>query len=158
MPEDEEYELMPHQTIVNLKHELEVLKKKIGSKEQISSSEVQKNIEKLKKLRELGFTIAIDDFGTGFSSLSKLQDYPIDTLKIDRSFIKNVIVNEKTSAITKHIINIGRDLGFKVVAEGVETKEEYDVVREVGIDAIQGYYLYRPSPIINLDDIISVAT
>ncbi len=106
----------------------------------------EKNISKLAQLREKGFSIAIDDFGTGYSSLSKLQDYPVDTLKIDKSFIDNIAKNEKTSAIIKYIINLARDLGFDVIAEGVETKEQLDILMSHGCNHIQGYYYSKPLP------------
>ncbi len=106
----------------------------------------EKNIEKLIKLREKGFSIAIDDFGTGYSSLSKLQYYPIDTLKIDKSFIDNIVSNEKTAAITKYIINLARDLGFSVIAEGVETKEQIDFLLAHKCNQIQGFYYSKPLP------------
>jgi diguanylate cyclase (GGDEF)-like protein/PAS domain S-box-containing protein len=106
----------------------------------------KKNIGKLAQLREKGFSISIDDFGTGYSSLSKLQNYPIDTLKIDKSFIDNIVTNEKTSAIIKYIINLARDIGFDVVAEGVETKEQLDILLKHGCSQIQGYYHSKPLP------------
>jgi len=102
------------------------------------------SIQKIKELRNNGFTIAIDDFGTGYSSLNKLQDYPIDTLKIDKSFVDNILTNSKSSAISKYIITLSHDLGFKVVAEGVETKEQFDFLVEQKCDLIQGYYFSRP--------------
>ncbi|MFC1669362.1 EAL domain-containing protein [Spirochaetota bacterium] len=104
------------------------------------------SIDKLASMRERGFSITIDDFGTGYSSLSKLQDYPIDTLKIDKSFIDNIVGNEKTAAIAKYIINLAHDLGFKVVAEGVETKEQLDFLVHHGCDAYQGFYFSKPLP------------
>jgi EAL domain-containing protein (putative c-di-GMP-specific phosphodiesterase class I) len=102
------------------------------------------NIKKLDELHKLGVKISIDDFGTGYSSLSKLKDYPIDTLKIDKSFIENCTVNEKSSTITRTIIDLAHNLGFKVVAEGVETKEQYDFIFNHKCDAFQGYYYSKP--------------
>lgn len=117
---------------------------------EITESGIMENerdaLEKLHELKRMGFSIAIDDFGTGYSSLSKLQDYPIDTLKIDKSFIDNILTNQKTAAISKHIINLSHDLGFKVVAEGVETKEQLDFLIDNGCDQFQGYYFSKPLP------------
>lgn len=106
----------------------------------------ERNIQKLVELRERGFSIAIDDFGTGYSSLSKLQNYPIDTLKIDKSFIDNIVTSEKTAAIIRYIINLAHDLGFCVVAEGVETKEQLESLIDFGCDQIQGFYYSKPLP------------
>jgi len=104
----------------------------------------QDAISKLKELRKNGFSIAIDDFGTAYSSLNKLQDYPIDTLKIDKSFVDNIFLNEKTASITKYTINLAHDLGFKVVAEGVEEKQQVDFLKSHDCDIFQGFYFDKP--------------
>ena len=95
-------------------------------------------------MREKGYAIAIDDCGTGYSSLSKLQDYPIDTLKIDKSFIDKITFNAKTAAIVKYIINLAHDLGFKVVAEGIENEEQLNFLKENNCDIYQGYFFNKP--------------
>ncbi len=104
------------------------------------------SIKKLNELHDLGVKITIDDFGTGYSSLSKLKDYPIDTLKIDRSFVENLPGNNKSSTITTTIIDLAHNLGFKVIAEGVETKEQLDFLHRHNCDQYQGYYFSRPLP------------
>ncbi len=106
----------------------------------------ENNINKLNELHDLGIKIAIDDFGIGYSSLSKLKDYPIDTLKIDRSFITFLPADEKSSAIATAIIELAHNLGFKVVAEGVETKEQLDFLKKNNCDFFQGFYFSRPLP------------
>lgn len=103
-------------------------------------------IEKLVALRKLGIRISLDDFGTGYSSLSYLKGLPIDTLKIDKSFIDTVITDENTRIITESIIYMVKKLGFETIAEGVETQEQFDYLTEIGCDNIQGYYLGRPMP------------
>lgn len=100
----------------------------------------------LSLLKELGFKFAIDDFGTGYSSLSKLHDYWIDILKIDKSFIDLLFTNTKQNVITGTIIQLGKKLGYKVVAEGVESKEQRDILVEMGCDNMQGYYYAKPMP------------
>lgn len=102
--------------------------------------------EKLCALREIGIKISLDDFGTGYSSLSYLKGLPIDTLKIDKSFIDTVITDENTRIITESIIYMVKKLGFETIAEGVETQEQYDYLHAIDCDNIQGYYLGKPMP------------
>jgi len=107
---------------------------------------VGETMQKLTKLGDMGIRIAIDDFGTGHSSLAYLKRFPIDTLKIDRSFISDLPGDAEDKAITAAIITMGRSLGLTVVAEGVETGEQLDFLREQGCDEFQGYYFNRPMP------------
>lgn len=100
--------------------------------------------EKMSILREYGIRISLDDFGTGYSSLSYLKGLPIDTLKIDKSFIDTSIVDENTRIITESIFYMAKRLGFETVAEGVETDEQYEYMKEIGCDCIQGYLLGKP--------------
>ncbi len=98
----------------------------------------------LSKLKEIGVKIAVDDFGTGFSSLSYLKCFPIDTLKIDQSFVKDIIHNEKDAAITTTIIHLAHSLGLTVIAEGVEHIEQVEFVREKKCHKAQGFYFSKP--------------
>lgn len=102
--------------------------------------------EMLSKIQELGITIAIDDFGTGYSSLSYLQELPIDTLKIDKAFIKDVPKNEKDTAIVRAILAMGKSMGYNIVAEGIETIEQNDFLREEGCFEGQGFFYAKPLP------------
>lgn len=103
-------------------------------------------ISTLSELRALGIHVAIDDFGTGYSSLSQLRHLPFDTLKVDRTFVKNVGEKSETSAITAAIIQMAHTLNLAVIAEGVETVEELDFLRHHNCDEIQGYLVSRPVP------------
>lgn len=103
-------------------------------------------VEKLHILRDFGIRISLDDFGTGYSSLSYLKGLPIDTLKIDKSFIDTIITDENTRVITESIVFMVKKLGFETVAEGVESKEQYEYLREIGCNCIQGYLLGKPMP------------
>lgn len=101
-------------------------------------------INKMRMLREHGVRVSLDDFGTGFSSLSYLKGLPIDTLKIDKSFIDTVITDDSTRIITESIVSMVKKLGFETVAEGVENAEQYEYLRMIQCDNIQGFYLGKP--------------
>lgn len=100
----------------------------------------------LEMCRRAGINIAIDDFGTGYSSLSYLNYFPLDTLKIDQQFVRDMTKNESSLALIKSIIALGKNLGLKVIAEGVEYKEEATKLAELGCDLAQGYYFAKPMP------------
>ena len=103
-------------------------------------------VEVLGKLKSIGVQIAIDDFGTGYSSLAYLKRFPIDTLKVDRSFIRDIPGDTSDENITRAIISMAHSLRLKVVAEGVETAEQLRFLRVQCCDAVQGYFLHRPLP------------
>ncbi|WML49605.1 EAL domain-containing protein [Neobacillus sp. PS3-34] len=115
---------------------------------ELTESAMLRNIEysimTMKALREMGVMVSIDDFGTGYSSLSYLRNLPINTLKIDRSFINNLKVDTSDIAIVKAIITMGQGLSVKVVAEGVETKEQIELLKELQCHYAQGFYLHKP--------------
>jgi EAL domain-containing protein (putative c-di-GMP-specific phosphodiesterase class I) len=100
----------------------------------------------LGELKRIGVQVAIDDFGTGYSSLSSLKRFPVDRLKVDRSFVEHLAIDTDDAAIVRTIIALGRNLGLKVVAEGVETAEQLQFLREHACDEVQGYYFSRPIP------------
>jgi len=98
----------------------------------------------LTKIKALGVRLAIDDFGTGYSSLAQLKNFPIDSIKVDRSFIRNLPQDRDNKAITEAIINMGRSLNLTVIAEGVETKEQERFLRRKVCDEMQGFYFSKP--------------
>lgn len=112
--------------------------------ESMVMEDVARVSEKLREIRALGVRLAIDDFGTGYSSLAQLKRFPISTLKIDRSFIRDLSSNAQDRAITQAIIAVGRSLGVTVVAEGVETASQQDYLRGQACDEMQGFYFSRP--------------
>lgn len=112
--------------------------------ENIIMKSAEKNISTLEKLKKLGVTLALDDFGTGYSSLSYLRTLPIDVLKIDKSFIDGIIIEEKSEYIINSIIELSHYLKLLVVAEGVETKKQVDFLKRISCDVIQGYYFSKP--------------
>ena len=103
-----------------------------------------KSIEILQTLNNMGIHIAIDDFGTGYSSLTYLKRLPVETLKIDRSFIKDLPKDEEDRAISKAIIALAESLNLSLVAEGVETSEQMEYLMDNGCHIIQGYYYSKP--------------
>ena len=114
--------------------------------ERILMQQPEKARETLEMCRKAGMSIAIDDFGTGYSSLSYLHSFPIDILKIDRSFVVEMFKNEKNIELIRSIIGLGKNLKMNIVAEGVENKEEVDTLKFLGCDRAQGYYFAKPLP------------
>ena len=113
--------------------ELEITESVLQSGEQVVTA--------LRQLRSLGISIAIDDFGTGYSSLSHLKHLPIDTLKIDRAFLRNIPHDADNNAIATAIISMGHSLGLRVVAEGVETQDQLEFLAEQDCDEAQGFFI-----------------
>jgi EAL domain-containing protein (putative c-di-GMP-specific phosphodiesterase class I) len=100
----------------------------------------------MQQLNEMGVRIALDDFGTGYSSLSYLLRFPVDVLKIDASFVKELGIDAEATTIVGSIVALGRTLQLDVVAEGVETKEQFQHLKHMGCPFAQGYYIGRPTP------------
>lgn len=112
--------------------------------ESIAMNDVNRVITTLHELKRLGVRLAIDDFGTGYSSLSYLSRFPLTNLKIDQSFIHNVVTHEEDAAIAKAIVSLAKALGLQVTAEGVETEEQLAFLRRLQCDKIQGYLISKP--------------
>ena len=108
--------------------------------------DVDRALTLMRKINELGVSIAMDDFGTGYSSLSYIRDFPIRTLKIDTTFVKDLPHCTRAVAIAKTVLSLGHGLDLKVVAEGVETRGQLEFLREAGCDMAQGYLVNRPIP------------
>ncbi|MEK7437854.1 MAG: EAL domain-containing protein, partial [Pseudomonadota bacterium] len=114
--------------------------------ESLIMQDVDANIRTLRAIRDMGVEIAVDDFGTGYSSLSYISRLPINTLKIDRAFIMNMTSNPDDLSIVSTIISLGHSLELKIVAEGVETEEQANLLRLLRCDEFQGYLFSRPIP------------
>lgn len=141
----EKYEISPYEI------ELEIT-------ESVLIDDFKEITERLAVLRDIGIKISLDDFGTGFSSLSYLKGLPIDTLKIDKSFIDTVITDENTRIITESIIYMVKKLGLETIAEGVETEEQFQYLNEISCDIIQGFYLGKPMPAENIEKLLANMT
>jgi diguanylate cyclase (GGDEF)-like protein/PAS domain S-box-containing protein len=125
--------------------------------ENILMRDVDQVIVQLEQLSELGVILSIDDFGTGFSSLSYVKRLPVHRLKIDQSFVRDVISDPSDRAIVSAVVNLAHSLRMDVVAEGVESNEQLECVRAAGCDAVQGYYCGRPMPAAQLEDFLREA-
>jgi len=120
---------------------------KLELTESLFVSNVEEVIEKMRALKAMGIAFSLDDFGTGYSSLSYLKRMPLDQLKIDQSFVRDVLVDTNDAAIAKTIIALAQSLGLGVIAEGVETETQRDFLASSGCHAYQGYFFSRPLPI-----------
>ena len=117
----------------------------------------QRALDNLRRLKALGVRIAMDDFGTGFSSLSTLQSFPFDKIKIDKSFVENIHRHDRATAIVRAVLGLGRSLDIPVTAEGVETQEQLDFLRGEACAEVQGYAIGRPAPLGAQDDRWAIA-
>src|SRR5579863_363494 len=112
--------------------------------ETIAMADPQRSSLALSELKALGVRLDIDDFGTGYSSLSRLQGFPVDTLKIDRAFISRIDTDLATHEIVRVIVMLAHGLHLKVVAEGVETQAQVDLLKDIGCELAQGYFYSKP--------------
>jgi diguanylate cyclase (GGDEF)-like protein/PAS domain S-box-containing protein len=123
---------------------------KLELTESLLLHDVEDAIRKMDELRAMGFSFSLDDFGTGYSSLSYLKRLPLEQIKIDQSFVRDVMTDPNDAAIVQTILALGQSLGFTVVAEGVETREQRDFLLQHGCQVFQGYLFGRPSPVQDL--------
>jgi diguanylate cyclase (GGDEF)-like protein len=119
---------------------------KLEITESLIMEDADKNIQILAELKALGIGISIDDFGTGYSSLAYLRRFPVDQLKVDRSFVQEVTLHQDSAAIVRSVIGLARSLRLQTVAEGVETEAQRDFLKEAGCDLLQGFLFSRPLP------------
>ena len=114
--------------------------------ETIAMQDADNSINKMHMLKELGVKLSMDDFGTGYSSLSYLHQFPLDVLKIDRSFVKDIVGNSEDGAIARAVIAMAHSMNLVVIAEGVETEEQYQFLKDNECEIIQGYLISKPVP------------
>jgi EAL domain-containing protein (putative c-di-GMP-specific phosphodiesterase class I) len=119
---------------------------KLELTESVLADDLDAVVAKMAVLKAHGIGFSLDDFGTGFSSLSYLRRLPLDQLKIDQSFVRNMLASPNDAAIAQTVVALGRTLGLQVIAEGVETDEQRSFLCEMGCEAFQGYLFSRPVP------------
>lgn len=139
-----------------LKNEIDYKNIKLELTESVLIDDMEKIIQKMQELKDLGIQISLDDFGTGYSSLEYLKKLPIDQMKIDLSFVMNMLYDKRDVAIIKSILLLGKALKLEVIAEGVETKEHLDNLKELGCDFYQGFYFARPERIETINKLVGV--
>jgi EAL domain-containing protein (putative c-di-GMP-specific phosphodiesterase class I) len=122
--------------------------------ESLLIQDIEKTLRILTDLKSMGLKIAIDDFGTGYSSLATLQRFPLDTIKIDRSYIRDIATRGEDSNLTQAIISMGKSLSLTVVAQGVETKEQADFLRDHACDEFQGFYFNKPMSAVQFTELL----
>jgi EAL domain-containing protein (putative c-di-GMP-specific phosphodiesterase class I) len=122
--------------------------------ESVVMRDFEESSRQMERLRALGASISIDDFGTGYSSLSYLRRLPIDTIKIDRSFVKELDVDSNTMPLVQAIVSLAHGLGLDVVAEGVESENQMEALRAVGCDKVQGYLLSASLPASQVESLL----
>ena len=122
--------------------------------ESVTIQDPERVLDKLQRLRNLGLSLSIDDFGTGYSSLSYLKQFPIQTLKIDRSFVCDLPGSSRDEAIVRSILALAHGLDLEVVAEGVETEEQLEFLRALECDLVQGYFTGRPGPVEEIERLL----
>jgi len=113
--------------------------------------DVKKQMELVRRLREYGFIIEIDDFGSGYSSLNSLKEIEVDLLKMDLKFFEKTGDSKRAEKIVSSVINLANDLGMPVIAEGVETAEDVEMIRAAGCQMVQGYYYAKPMPVADFE-------
>jgi diguanylate cyclase (GGDEF)-like protein len=112
--------------------------------ESVAMRDVEETVRLFKRLADLGVSLSIDDFGTGYSSLSYLKRFPVSRIKIDRAFIADIGTEQNSGAIARAVTTLGHSFGMEITAEGVETREQMDLLLDIGCDEIQGYFFSRP--------------
>ena len=138
------------------KHNLAPAYLELEITESSAMENAQKSVLMLRRLHAMGVALAMDDFGTGYSSLAYLKRFPIDTLKIDRSFIRDIYHDSNDAAIAKSIIDLGHNMGLKVVAEGIEDSDQKFWLKEQGCDFAQGFYFSKPIPASEMEESLVV--
>jgi EAL domain-containing protein (putative c-di-GMP-specific phosphodiesterase class I) len=126
--------------------------------ESVLMSDAARTSSSLSELKSLGVSLSIDDFGTGYSSLAYLQQFPVDELKVDRAFISDITVRPEQRTLVSAMIAMGKALGLEIVAEGLETPAQLNVLQDLGCDLAQGYLFAAPQTPIDIAPLLSSAT
>ncbi|RLA73645.1 MAG: GGDEF domain-containing protein, partial [Epsilonproteobacteria bacterium] len=136
------------------KHQVSPALVKFEITENIAMSNPEKTKKEFERLNKLGIKLALDDFGTGYSSFGYLNDFSLDTLKVDQSFVTDMVQNEKHRKIVHAMVDLGHNFDLLITAEGIEDKATYDMLKEFGCDIAQGYYFSKPIPVFEFQELI----
>ena len=136
--------LVEHLTRLVDNYQLDASYLELEITETVAMSDLSNGMDVIRRLKDLGFKVAIDDFGTGHSSLAYLRSLPINKIKIDRSFVSELQVNRTDATILKAMIRLAHGLGKRVIAEGIETQDQQDILQQLGCDMMQGYFYSPP--------------
>lgn len=138
------------------RHSLEAKYLEIEITESLAMDKNHKIKETLEEMKKLGLSLSIDDFGKEYSSFNRLKESPMDTIKIDMSFVQGIGINAEDEGIVKSVLSLASNLGLKTVAEGVETKEQADFLNKIACDHLQGYYFHRPMPADEMEKLLVI--
>ena len=143
--------------IMNLvkEYRIEPSRLRVEITESVMMTDIENRIAVLNKFRESGFIVEMDDFGSGYSSLNQLKDMPLDGLKIDMKFLGSAINDKRSETILRYVLRMSQELGLFSLTEGVETKEQYDMLNEMGCNLFQGYYFAKPMPLDEFEKLIA---
>ena len=143
--------------IMNLvkEYRIEPSRLRVEITESVMMTDIENRIAVLNKFRESGFIVEMDDFGSGYSSLNQLKDMPLDGLKIDMKFLSSAINDKRSETILRYVLRMSEELGLFSLTEGVETKEQYDMLNEMGCNLFQGYYFAKPVPLDEFEKLIA---
>ncbi len=136
------------------KHQVSPALVKFEITENVAMVNPEVSMREFEKLKKLGVQLALDDFGTGYSSFAYLKDFSLDTLKIDRSFVTDMVQNSEHQKIVRAMIGLGHNFDLQITAEGIEDRATYDMLREFGCDIAQGYYFSKPLPVFEFQKMI----
>ncbi len=143
--------------IMNLvkEYRIEPSRLRVEITESVMMTDIENRIAVLNKFRESDFIVEMDDFGSGYSSLNQLKDMPLDGLKIDMKFLSSAINDKRSETILRYVLRMSQELGLFSLTEGVETKEQYDMLNEMGCNLFQGYYFAKPMPLDEFEKLIA---
>jgi EAL domain-containing protein (putative c-di-GMP-specific phosphodiesterase class I) len=126
--------------------------------ESVMMADVELSLQRLTELKDVGVKLAVDDFGTGYSSLNYIQQFPVDILKVDKSFVDAFNTDSRKSALTATIIKLAEDLELRPVAEGIERADQLERLQALHCDLGQGFYFAKPMPMDGIDDLLTTRT
>jgi EAL domain-containing protein (putative c-di-GMP-specific phosphodiesterase class I) len=149
-----EQDFVPHLEAILKQHAVDPARLKLELTEGVVLNDIAEVVEKMKALNELGVRLSLDDFGTGYSSLAYLKQLPVSQLKIDQSFVRDITTDPSDAGMVRSIIDMAKNFGHDVIAEGVETEEQLNFLKLHGCMAYQGYYFSKPVPLEELQRLV----